>query len=73
LVYEKLNAEISNKKKLFLNKTESTMASIDENPIAKFNKIKSEIDLIEKDLEFYSKNVKYILIFRKNHLAESIP
>jgi hypothetical protein len=36
---------------------ETTVSSQEENPIQKFHKIKSEISLIEQDLEFYSKNV----------------
>lgn len=35
----------------------TTAVSEDDNPIQKFNRIKNEIDLIEKDLEFYNKNV----------------
>ena len=37
------------------NETESTELG-EENPIIKFNKIKEEIDTIEKDIEFYSKH-----------------
>jgi len=36
----------------------TTADTTDEHPIDRFNRIKKEIDLIEKDLEFYKKNVK---------------
>jgi hypothetical protein len=32
-----------------------------ESPISQFNRIKREIDLIEKDIQFYQKNVRSIL------------
>jgi hypothetical protein len=48
----------NNQKTLNLNQTATTSASEDENPVYKFNKIKSEIEMIEKDLQFYSHNVK---------------
>ncbi len=52
--FDGLDADTS---KLNLNQTTSTRVSEDENPVYKFNKIKSEIELIEKDLQFYSQNV----------------
>ena len=50
---------LDNDQKFKLNQTASTSLSEDENPVYKFNKIKSEIQLIEKDLQFYSQNVKF--------------
>ena len=38
----------------------------DENPIVKFNKLKEEIDTIEKDIEFYSTHKELFKAFANN-------
>jgi hypothetical protein len=65
------NAKILTFQNNKLNQTDTTSSSEDENPIYKFNKIKNEIDLIEKDLEFYKQNVNFIKIF--NPFSKFLP
>jgi hypothetical protein len=50
----------------------TTALSEDENPIAKFYRIKNEIDLIEKDLEFYNKNVNFILFILERIIYQQV-
>jgi hypothetical protein len=39
--------------------SETTATTDTENPIQKFYRIKKEIGIIEKDIQFYQKNVKF--------------
>ena len=43
------------------NETVASNQTTEENPVINFHKIRNEIDLIERDLEFYSNNV-YIFL-----------
>jgi len=51
------SSDVNNKRLVDMNKTETTSSSEDNDPILKLTRIKNEIDLIEKDLRFYTENV----------------
>ena len=47
----------ANQDKTYNEQSVTTAETNDEHPIDRFNRIKKEIELIEKDLEFYKNNV----------------
>lgn len=54
-VYNKLNDQTQEKLTKYTQSTANTSLN-EENPFSKFERLKQEIDLIEKDLKFYSEN-----------------
>jgi hypothetical protein len=62
--YKRMKAHYDRSDNLNIQHETTAASSQEENPIHNFHKIKSEISLIEQDLDFYSKNVLTIKLER---------